>query len=96
MEQGAHQLLRNHGFYYGAGHNQHVFKILESLKEKAVSLIVEDDRTHSLLKDLVNSAKLKVLFRNQYPQYDVFSLGEDDMKTIERLPDKEALIYSNE
>jgi len=39
---------------------------------------------------------MKIFFRSIYPSYDGFPFDEGEMRTIEQLPDKEALIYSNE
>lgn len=95
VEQGAYQLL-NHQLHLGEGYSHYIQGVLETLTHKATSLIIEEDQVQYLIKDLVDSAKLKVFFRSMYPSYDGFSLGEEDIRTIERLPDQEALIYSNE
>ena len=95
MEQGAYQLL-NHRLHHGEGYNHYISNILEIFKQKAISLIVEEDQVQYLTKELRESAKLKVFFRSMFPGYQGFSLDEEEVKIIERLNDQEALIYSNE
>ena len=95
VEQGAYQLL-NQSLHHGDGYNQYICNILEIFKQKAISLIVEEDHLQCLHTDFCESAKLKVLFRNMHPAYQSFALAEEEERVLERLNDQEALIYSNE
>ncbi len=98
IEQGAYQMFSRssiHGIDYER-YNSYIDDILKSFKRKGISLLVESDQPNDLLESVLNNADLKVFFRLWYPSTEGLALGEDELKLIHDLANKEALIYSND
>ena len=58
--------------------------------------MVEDDQPDDLIKSVYELAGLKVFFRLWYPQNQTLSLDEYELELLRNLPDREAVVYTNQ
>lgn len=98
VEQGAYQLFSRSSVngIEPVWYNRYMQNVLESFRQRGISLVVEDDQPDELVKSVLELAGLKIFFRLWYPQTKNLLLGEFDLELIKNLPNREAVIYTSQ